>query len=490
MNPQALQEHCWLFTEDEVLQCRAYANSRKDIVKEQDIEDDSSGSHGSAVYTTIKQLDGNVKIEKVGIDAAQLEQDEYVIRHFCRQIQICLSSGDKRSFGMSPREHKYWRVCATSILYFRRFYLNNSLLIHDPRVIMLGSIMLASKTEEARIENADGILILNPKLSKEKLIQSELFVLSSLNYQTKVYHPQNILQVIIADMKRKYSKSSSTCIVSEEINSNTSNNINDGCDDIQPVEPGIFELWLTYADNMLNTLQITNVCLIYTPLQLVFAVLYKTENLTIQNYKSTINANSNSNSNISNISNISNDTSNDITNITVKDDVISITLKSKKDKDKDNDKDKDKEKDNKNKKSDTDAVKIGDDKTNLSSILLSYFTLQFGYNQTVKYRNIVDSDSDNVTIINKSLNDGYNCIELQEISIVKNVLKELKKKGNWSQFDENENENENENNDKKNQDIKIGSKTTATKVDVTVRRPNDPPLVSEGPAKKKVKRES
>ena len=31
----------------------------------------------------------------------------------------------------------YWRVAATAITYFKRFYLNNSLLAFDPRIIML-----------------------------------------------------------------------------------------------------------------------------------------------------------------------------------------------------------------------------------------------------------------------------------------------------------------------------------------------------------------
>jgi hypothetical protein len=67
------------------------------------------------------------------------EEDIYLIR-YCRFIQVYFGettdeerrNGKKRASGVAL----YWRVSATAIVFFRRFYLNNSFLAFDPRIMM------------------------------------------------------------------------------------------------------------------------------------------------------------------------------------------------------------------------------------------------------------------------------------------------------------------------------------------------------------------
>ena len=68
-----------------------------------------------------------------------LEQEEVYITKCCHDIQLYFGEETneerktgKRLLGASC----HWRVAATAIVYFRRFFLNNNLSDFDPRVIM------------------------------------------------------------------------------------------------------------------------------------------------------------------------------------------------------------------------------------------------------------------------------------------------------------------------------------------------------------------
>ena len=268
---------CWLFSAAEINKCRAVANNRSNGVKD-----------ASTIYTTIKDGNtfGEVKLEDDVLVAheQQLYEEEMILRHFCRQIQISLSIEERRTLGFAARDQKHWRVSATAIMYFRRFYLNNSLSIHDPRVILLGCIVLASKIEESRILRLSDLLQLNPKTNEAKVLKAELSVIQSLNFHTQIFHPQNLCHTLIADIKRKYGIKTykNTVKEHEEIESITAES---STDDIEvkklAMQPHIFDTWILASDQVLETLQLTNVSLIYSPLQIAYAALSITESSVV-----------------------------------------------------------------------------------------------------------------------------------------------------------------------------------------------------------------
>ena len=48
-----------------------------------------------------------------------------------------------------PRLRREIKVSATAALLYRRFYLSNSVMLYDPKAIMVASAFLASKVEDA-----------------------------------------------------------------------------------------------------------------------------------------------------------------------------------------------------------------------------------------------------------------------------------------------------------------------------------------------------
>jgi len=260
----------WVFAPAEVESYRLLANSRgsgSGFVAGTSVVKDDQHEEMPQMYTTNKAMQrkgatniADIKIEKTEQAIQIIEDEEYLLRHFTRQMDMCMSKQEARTFGFVSCEAKHWRVSATAIVYFRRFYLNNSMATHDPRVIMLGCLILAGKSEESRVERMDELLALNPDCSPQRMLNAELLVIQALNFNMKVFHPFNFLQTLLSDIKRKYSTKS-------QIRAKA----------VTAVEPHVFESWLPSAENVLTALQFTHACLLYTPLDIAFSALYLTE---------------------------------------------------------------------------------------------------------------------------------------------------------------------------------------------------------------------
>ena len=370
-------ECAWLFSSKEIASCRALSNR---IFRAR--ARGGGASNPNSVYTTPKVLNINVD-QAVKIEAAsnsekfEQEEEELVLRHFCRQMQICLSPEESRSLGFASRDHKHWRVRATAIVFFRRFFLNNSLYAHDPRVIMLGCVVLASKIEESRIERVgDLISQLVPKASEGIVLDAELRVVQALNFHTKVFHPQNLCQTIVADLKRKFSAKvlEKKQHKHSDRDQNKKTTITVDWLPLGPIQPHVFEAWLPAAEEMLAVLQLTNACLLFSPLQIAFAALALTENLA----KSGL-----------------------LEKVTVEKDIVSITLKSEADKDAD---------------------------SREGSVLLKYFAVEFGADWTLhKGHNMLASFA-------ALIRSGQNCREHQEIEQVRRNLASIRSAADWSMY--------------------------------------------------------
>jgi hypothetical protein len=99
--------------------------------------------------------------------------------------------------------HRYWRVAATAITFFHKFYICNNILLYDPRIVMLASVLLAGKVEHHYI-GIEELLTLNPSTTNDIICKYETFILQSLDFKLFVYHPNNIMNTILSDMRHIY----------------------------------------------------------------------------------------------------------------------------------------------------------------------------------------------------------------------------------------------------------------------------------------------
>lgn len=94
------------------------------------------------------------------------------------------------------------KIQATAILYFKRFFLNWSVMEHDPKQIMLTCIYISCKVEEFHVsaeELGKGI-----QQDPQAVLKNELCLLQGLNFDLIVYAPYRSVDGFIFDLEKKF----------------------------------------------------------------------------------------------------------------------------------------------------------------------------------------------------------------------------------------------------------------------------------------------
>ncbi|XP_016096341.1 cyclin-H [Sinocyclocheilus grahami] len=99
-------------------------------------------------------------------------------------------------------------VVGTACMYFRRFYLNNSLMEYHPRTIMLTCAYLSCKVEEFNVSGTQfvGNLQESPagqERALEQILEYELLLIQQLNFHL-VHNPYRPLEGFLIDLKTRY----------------------------------------------------------------------------------------------------------------------------------------------------------------------------------------------------------------------------------------------------------------------------------------------
>lgn len=75
------------------------------------------------------------------------EEQEIIVRFHAHQLEMLIGP-----CAFLPSLRRSSTVLATAIIFFRRFYLSNSVLDFQPRKIAIAAAFLASKVEEQRVQ--------------------------------------------------------------------------------------------------------------------------------------------------------------------------------------------------------------------------------------------------------------------------------------------------------------------------------------------------
>ncbi|XP_028851487.1 cyclin-H [Denticeps clupeoides] len=100
-------------------------------------------------------------------------------------------------------------VMGTAIMYFRRFYLNNSLMEYHPRIIMLTCAYLSCKVDEFNVSSSQFVGNLQESLAgQEKVLEHilgyELLLIQQLNFHLVVHNPYRPMEGFLIDLKTRY----------------------------------------------------------------------------------------------------------------------------------------------------------------------------------------------------------------------------------------------------------------------------------------------
>jgi len=151
-------------------------------------------------------------------------------------------------------------VVGTSFHYFKRFYLNNSVMDHHPREILVTAVYLACKTEEFNVSmqqfvsNVSG----NQERATKIILNNELLLMQELQFHLTIHNPFRAVEGLLIDIKTR-----SEGAVSSEVDS---------------FRPEI--------DDFLDSVFLTDACLIYAPSQIALAAVIHAASKKKQNFDS------------------------------------------------------------------------------------------------------------------------------------------------------------------------------------------------------------
>ncbi|XP_046678790.1 cyclin-H [Homalodisca vitripennis] len=150
------------------------------------------------------------------------------LRDFCRKFQPAM-----------PRA-----VAGTAFHYFKRFYLNNSVMDYHPKEILVTCVFLACKVEEFNVSIHQ--FVSNIKGDREKasdiIINNEMLLMRHLNYQLTAHNPFRAVEGSLIDIKTR----------SQLVNP-------------ERLRPGV--------EDALDKLQLTDCCLLFAPSQIALAAI-------------------------------------------------------------------------------------------------------------------------------------------------------------------------------------------------------------------------
>lgn len=101
-------------------------------------------------------------------------------------------------------------VVGTATMYFRRFYLNNSLMEYHPRIIMLTCAYLSCKVDEFNVSSSQfvGNLVQESPAGQERVLEQileyELLLIQQLNFHLVVHNPYRPMEGLLIDLKTRH----------------------------------------------------------------------------------------------------------------------------------------------------------------------------------------------------------------------------------------------------------------------------------------------
>lgn len=219
---ESSQLHAWMFASVEQLdQCRGRANyEARELLAEVSAPEGVAGSdqNSKSSYIMAKSFacgfnqrvaDGTEPSRLYGNEGAQesktghpfLSPDEEATLVTFYACKISSLIGPKAFISRLRRESK---VTATAALLFRRFYLSNSVMIFDPKAVMVAAAFLASKVEDATADVRyleEGTQAMNAPVTLSEIIPNELNLLQGCHFDLLCFHPFKAALALTEDLR-------------------------------------------------------------------------------------------------------------------------------------------------------------------------------------------------------------------------------------------------------------------------------------------------
>ncbi|GAX23989.1 cyclin H [Fistulifera solaris] len=157
------------------------------------------------------------------------------------------------------------KITATAALFLRRFFLSNSVMLYDPKVVMVAAAFLASKVEDATVDIRqleEGTEAMNAPVPTSDIITTEVALLQGLHFDLRCFHPYKAVVALTEDLRTFLKTKVGQALF---VRNNSSNSSMISGQDLIP----IYERARTLVDHVV----LSDIPLLYAPGQVGMAAL-------------------------------------------------------------------------------------------------------------------------------------------------------------------------------------------------------------------------
>jgi cyclin H len=96
------------------------------------------------------------------------------------------------------------KVVATAAVLYRRFFLSNSVLLHDPKIIMVAAAFLACKVEDVTVDIRyleQATALMNVTVTIPEIVTAEVMLLAGVHFDLLCFHPYKAVLALTEDLR-------------------------------------------------------------------------------------------------------------------------------------------------------------------------------------------------------------------------------------------------------------------------------------------------
>jgi len=157
-----------------------------------------------------------------------------------------------------PRLRRDSKVLATAAMLYRRFFLSNSVMLHDPKNIMVAAAFLAAKVEDATVDIRHvekGTAAMNAPVLTPDIVQAEIALVSGIHFYLLCFHPYKSVLSLTEDLRTFFKTSAGKALIPQGISGQ----------DLKPIYDS--------ARSILEDVVVSDIPLLFSPGQIGLAAL-------------------------------------------------------------------------------------------------------------------------------------------------------------------------------------------------------------------------
>lgn len=196
------QLHEWIYTPQLLQQCRKRANRQaRDYLcfgpapnSQPPVADFARGFKG-----TLEGIDDGPAESPSGNAFLSPVEEGLLVDFYAAKLPSLIGP-----LAQLPRLRREVKVSATAALLFRRFYLSNSVMLFDPKAIMVAAAFLASKVEDAMSPVQyfeEGTKLMNAPVTMTEILSAELTLLPGIKFDFMCFHPYKAVLAFTEDLR-------------------------------------------------------------------------------------------------------------------------------------------------------------------------------------------------------------------------------------------------------------------------------------------------